>query len=130
MALEDTGSPSGLGNIPQETQFWLFLAHEENYNSKFVCYSLQVESDLVAPCWSLAAPEDVPSGIRVRLVNLPKKRNIHRDLQLAFKGFPGIIDVIPAVSGSKKTRDPICKGFAFVDLKSEADANRLMFEVL
>ncbi|KAF7123251.1 hypothetical protein RHSIM_Rhsim12G0124200 [Rhododendron simsii] len=69
------------------------------------------------------APEDVPSGIRVRLVNLPKKKNIHRDLQLAFKGVPGIVDVIPAVSGTKKTRDPICKGFAFVDLKTEEDAN-------
>ncbi|XP_057494835.1 uncharacterized protein LOC130779959 [Actinidia eriantha] len=72
------------------------------------------------------APEVVPTGIRVRLVNLPKKRNIHRDLQLAFKGIPGIVNIIPAVSGNKKTRDPTCKGFAFVDLKSEEDANRFV----
>ncbi|KAI8528389.1 hypothetical protein RHMOL_Rhmol12G0145100 [Rhododendron molle] len=69
------------------------------------------------------APKDVPNGIRVRLVNLPKKKNVQRDLQLAFKGVRGIVDVIPAVSGNKKTRDPICKGYAFVDLKTEEDAN-------
>ncbi|KAL5826587.1 hypothetical protein ACOSQ4_018384 [Xanthoceras sorbifolium] len=28
------------------------------------------------------------------------------------------------VSGNKKTKDPICKGFAFVDFKSEEDATR------
>lgn len=85
---------------------------------------------LVAPCWSFAAPEDVPSGICVRLVNLPKKKNVHRDLRLAFKGVPGIVDVIPAVSGNKKTRDPICKGYAFIYLKTEEDANRLIFEII
>ena len=58
------------------------------------------------------------------MVNLPKKKNIHRDLQLAFKGVPGIVNIIPAVSGNKKTRDPVCKGFAFVDLKTENDVNR------
>ncbi|XAR65024.1 hypothetical protein NMG60_11008967 [Bertholletia excelsa] len=72
------------------------------------------------------APEVVPSGIRVRLVNLPKKRNIHRDLQLAFKGVPGMVNIIPAASGNKKTRDPICKGFAFIDFKSEEDARRFV----
>ncbi|KAL6983621.1 hypothetical protein U1Q18_017003 [Sarracenia purpurea var. burkii] len=72
------------------------------------------------------AHEDAPSGIRVRLANLPKKKNIHRDLQLAFEGVPGIVNIIPAVSGNKKTRDPICKGFAFIDLKSEEDANRFI----
>lgn len=34
------------------------------------------------------------------------------------------MNIIPAVSGNKKTKDPICKGFAFVDFKSEEDANR------
>ncbi|OVA11276.1 hypothetical protein BVC80_1583g28 [Macleaya cordata] len=72
------------------------------------------------------APEVVPSGIRVRVANLPKKKNIHRDLQLAFKGFPGIINISPAVSGNKKTREPICKGFAFVYLRSEDVANRFV----
>lgn len=71
-------------------------------------------------------PEKVPNGIRVRLSNLPKKKNIHRDLQSAFKGFPGIIDIVPVVSGNKRTREPICKGLAFVDLKSQEDANRFI----
>lgn len=66
----------------------------------------------------------MPSGIRVRLLNLPKKKNIHRDLKSAFKGVPGIINIIPVVSGNKKTKDPICKGFAFVDFESEDYATR------
>ncbi|CAM8881289.1 unnamed protein product [Rhodiola kirilowii] len=64
-----------------------------------------------------------PAGVRVRLLNLPKKKNIHRDLQLAFKEVPGIISVSPAVTGTKKTRDPICKGYGFVYFKSEVHAN-------
>lgn len=70
--------------------------------------------------------EVAPNGIRVRLINLPKKKNIHRDLQAAFKPFTGIINIIPAVSGNEKTREPVCKGFAFVDFKSEKDANRYL----
>ncbi|KAI3817573.1 hypothetical protein L1987_11368 [Smallanthus sonchifolius] len=71
----------------------------------------------------------VPNGIRVRLVNLPKKKNIHRDLQAAFKPFTGITNIIPAVTGNEKTRDPVCKGFAFVDFKSEKEANRF-FDII
>ncbi|KAF3326011.1 hypothetical protein FCM35_KLT09091 [Carex littledalei] len=66
------------------------------------------------------------SGICVRLWNLPKKRNIHRDLQTAFKGFRGILHINPAIAGNKKTRDPICKGFAFVDLATEEAATRFV----
>lgn len=65
----------------------------------------------------------IPGGIRVRINNLPKKRNIHRDLKSAFEGVPGIINISPVNSGNKKTRDPVCKGLAFVDFKSLADAN-------
>lgn len=72
------------------------------------------------------AADSVPSGIQVRVGNLPKKRNIHRDLQSAFKEFPGIVNISPAVSGSKKTRDPICKGFAFLYLESEKAADRFV----
>ncbi|CAN0925627.1 hypothetical protein LINGRAHAP2_LOCUS34870 [Linum grandiflorum] len=72
------------------------------------------------------ASEGVPSGIRVQVSNLPKKRNVQRDLRSAFKEFRGIVDIIPAVSGNKKTKDPICKGFAFVDCKSEMDAARFV----
>lgn len=71
-------------------------------------------------------PEVIPNGVRVRLFNLPKKKNIHRDLQAAFKPFSGIINIIPAVSGNEKTREPVCKGFAFVDFKSEKEANRFV----
>ncbi|KAF2325357.1 hypothetical protein GH714_027074 [Hevea brasiliensis] len=68
----------------------------------------------------------VASGFRVRVVNLPKKKNILRDLKSTFKEVPGVINMIPAVSGNKKTKDPICKGFAFVDFKSEEDAIRFV----
>ncbi|KAI7742762.1 hypothetical protein M8C21_021135 [Ambrosia artemisiifolia] len=71
--------------------------------------------------------EVVPNGvIVVRLFNLPKKKNIHRDLQAAFKGFPGIINILPAVSGNLKTRDPLCKGFAFLHFNSHNQANRFV----
>ncbi|KAL5828963.1 hypothetical protein ACOSQ3_018431 [Xanthoceras sorbifolium] len=72
----------------------------------------------------IKASEGVPSGFRVHLANLPKKKNIHRDLKSAFEGVPSIINISPAVSGNKKTKDPICKGFAFVDFMSEEDATR------
>ncbi|XP_015884219.3 uncharacterized protein LOC107419902 [Ziziphus jujuba] len=72
------------------------------------------------------AKEVVPSGIQVQVVNLPKKKNVHRDLKSAFKGVPGIISINPVVSGNKKTRDPICKGSAFIYFKSEEEANRFI----
>lgn len=81
---------------------------------------------LILLYWTYAAPEVVPSGVRVRVVNLPKKKNIHRDLKSAFVGVPGILNIVPAVYGNKKTREPICKGFAFVDFKSEEDATRYL----
>ncbi|ESW29495.1 hypothetical protein PHAVU_002G074900 [Phaseolus vulgaris] len=68
----------------------------------------------------------VPIGSRVQLVNLPKKKNILRDLKSALQGIPGIINIVPAVIGNKKTRDPICKGFAFVDFKRKDDAVRFV----
>ncbi|KAG9155503.1 hypothetical protein Leryth_009935 [Lithospermum erythrorhizon] len=70
--------------------------------------------------------KDVEEGYRVRLVNLPKKKNIHKDLRLAFAGVPGLISIVPAVYGNKKTRDPICKGLAFVSFKSENEALRFV----
>lgn len=75
-----------------------------------------------------AVSEDCKHGFRVRLVNLPKKKNIHRDLQSAFKGVPGIVDIVPVVSGNKRTKDPICKGLAFIDFKSENEAFRYNFK--
>ncbi|XP_030552096.1 uncharacterized protein LOC115756451 [Rhodamnia argentea] len=88
----------------------------------------KLKNNLVAPTpprkdeSHLKATEALPSGIPVRVVNLPKKKNIHRDLRLAFKGVDGITGIHPAISGNKKTRDPICTGFAFVYFKSEEHA--------
>ncbi|XP_028796215.1 uncharacterized protein LOC114751707 [Neltuma alba] len=39
---------------------------------------------------------------------------------------PGIVDIVPALSGNKKTRDLVCKGFAFVYYKCERDAARFV----
>ncbi|XP_026657660.2 uncharacterized protein LOC103699240 isoform X1 [Phoenix dactylifera] len=76
--------------------------------------------------WRFSEIDVIPSAARVRMWNLPRKKNIHRDLCLAFKGFSGIINIIPAVTGNQKTRDPICKGFAFLDFESEEAANRFV----
>ncbi|XP_015625808.1 LOW QUALITY PROTEIN: uncharacterized protein [Oryza sativa Japonica Group] len=65
-------------------------------------------------------------GVCVRVWNLPKKKNIHKDLNLAFKGFPGLVNIEPAVSANKKTRDPICKGFAYLKLESVEAATRFV----
>ncbi|KAJ8569841.1 hypothetical protein K7X08_006418 [Anisodus acutangulus] len=70
--------------------------------------------------------KDVQDGLRVRLVNLPKKMNIDKDLLVAFKGVPGIANIIPVVSGNKKTRNPICKGLAYIDFKSKDEAQRFV----
>ncbi|KAK8970784.1 hypothetical protein KSP40_PGU011876 [Platanthera guangdongensis] len=60
----------------------------------------------------------IKSDNEVRVGNLPKKRNIDRDLWNAFKEFRGITTISPAVTGNKKTRDPVCRGFAFVGFES------------
>ncbi|KAL8534073.1 hypothetical protein ACS0TY_010187 [Phlomoides rotata] len=71
-------------------------------------------------------PTPSQDGVRVRLVNLPKKKNIHKDLRLAFKEVPGVVNIVPVVSGNEKTRDPICKGIAFVDFKYQDAAQRFI----
>ncbi|KAG8366195.1 hypothetical protein BUALT_Bualt17G0051300 [Buddleja alternifolia] len=71
-------------------------------------------------------PTQIQDGFRVRLVNLPKKKNIHKDLKLAFKEVSGILNIVPVVSGNEKTRDPVCKGLAFVDFKYQDEANRFV----
>ncbi|CAA0834749.1 RNA-binding (RRM/RBD/RNP motifs) family protein [Striga hermonthica] len=63
---------------------------------------------------------------RVRLLNLPKKKNIHKDLRLAFEGARGIVNIDPVVSGNEKTRDPVCKGLAFVVFKHQDEAQRFV----
>lgn len=73
---------------------------------------------------------ETQSGFRVRVTNLPKKKNVHRDLKAAFKEVSGVLNIAPAVSGNKKTKDPVCKGFALVDFKTGVDANRYESERL
>ncbi|XP_047255597.1 uncharacterized protein LOC107848517 [Capsicum annuum] len=68
----------------------------------------------------------VQDGLRVRLVNLPKKMNINKDLRVAFKGVSGIANIVPVVTGNKKTRNPICKGLAYIDFKSKNEAQRFV----
>ncbi|KAH7570232.1 hypothetical protein JRO89_XS05G0072100 [Xanthoceras sorbifolium] len=97
-------------------------AHIANINK---CKNDSVKTSPKKEDGKIKASEGVPSGFRVHLANLPKKKNIHRDLESAFEGVPSIINISPAISGNKKTKDPICKGFAFVDFKSEEDATRL-----
>ncbi|XP_027095907.2 uncharacterized protein [Coffea arabica] len=77
-------------------------------------------------CQQEKVSEEGKHGFRVRLINLPKKKNIHRDLRSAFKGVPGILDIIPVVSGNKRTKDPICKGLAFIDFKTKNEADRFV----
>ncbi|KVI05630.1 hypothetical protein Ccrd_016054 [Cynara cardunculus var. scolymus] len=43
--------------------------------------------------------EVAPNGVRVRLVHLPKKKNIHRDLQAAFKPFVNTFSTQPIAFG-------------------------------
>lgn len=68
----------------------------------------------------------IRSDTEVRVGNLPKKRNVDRDLWKAFKEFRGITSISPAVTGSKKTRDPVCRGFAFVGFESGDAAHRFV----
>ncbi|XP_028555383.1 uncharacterized protein LOC114580830 [Dendrobium catenatum] len=70
--------------------------------------------------------EVIKTDPEVRVWNLPKKKNIDRDLWKAFKGFPGIISINPAVTGNRKTRDPICRGFAFIGFESNDAAYRFV----
>ncbi|EOA33340.1 hypothetical protein CARUB_v10020112mg [Capsella rubella] len=74
----------------------------------------------------IKGPGETQIGFRVRVTNLPKKKNVHRDLKVAFKEVSGVLSITPAVLGNKKTKDPVCKGFAHVDFKSEIDANRFV----
>ncbi|KAG6532139.1 hypothetical protein ZIOFF_005977 [Zingiber officinale] len=76
--------------------------------------------------WGFAAADEAEPGTRVRIWNLPRKKNIHRDLHHAFRGFPGLVSISPAVIGNEKTREPVCRGFAFVCLASKEAANRFV----
>ncbi|KAL0305027.1 UNVERIFIED_CONTAM: hypothetical protein Sangu_3055300 [Sesamum angustifolium] len=45
---------------------------------------------------------------------------------MAFKEVPGILNIVPVVSGNEKTRDPVCRGLAFIDFKYQDEAQRFV----
>ncbi|KAL5826591.1 hypothetical protein ACOSQ4_018388 [Xanthoceras sorbifolium] len=55
-------------------------------------------------CHCVAASKGVPSGFGVHLANLPKKKNIHRDMKSAFEGVPSIINISPPFSYGRFTQ--------------------------
>eukprot|EP00252_Welwitschia_mirabilis_P018463 TRINITY_DN4101_c0_g1_i2.p1 TRINITY_DN4101_c0_g1~~TRINITY_DN4101_c0_g1_i2.p1 ORF type:complete len:277 (-),score=71.09 TRINITY_DN4101_c0_g1_i2:135-965(-) len=67
-------------------------------------------------------------GVSLWIGNLPKKKNIQRDLQTMFNEYKGLLYIYPVVSGDLKTRDPVCKGFAFFIFENENVANRFISE--
>ncbi|KAL2629092.1 hypothetical protein R1flu_013778 [Riccia fluitans] len=67
--------------------------------------------------------DDVPpEGVEVFVKNLPKKRNVDRDLRAALRSVSGLIHVRPVVSGNDKTREPVCKGLAYLTFTTVDDA--------
>lgn len=53
-------------------------------------------------------------GVKVWVGDLPKKKNIERDLRSAFGHVSGLLEISPSLVGNEKTRDPICKGFGYL----------------
>ncbi|CAK9200981.1 unnamed protein product [Sphagnum troendelagicum] len=67
-----------------------------------------------------AAP---PAGVEVWVGNLPRKKNVDRDLWAALRSVGGLLHVRPIVfAQNEKTREPLCKGYAFLTFKTDGDA--------
>ncbi|KAJ7532718.1 hypothetical protein O6H91_13G016100 [Diphasiastrum complanatum] len=64
-----------------------------------------------------------PEGIKVWVGNLPRKRNVGRDLRKIFRNVQGLLHIEPIEVGDEKTRHPLCKGFAFLTFANKDDAN-------
>ncbi|XP_024376261.1 uncharacterized protein [Physcomitrium patens] len=66
---------------------------------------------------------EAPAGVEVWVGNLPRKRKVDRDLRAAFRNAPGLLHIRPVVEPeNEKTRDPMCRGFAFFTFATEDDA--------
>lgn len=66
---------------------------------------------------------EAPAGIEVWVGNLPRKRKVERDLRAAFRNAAGLLHIRPIVEPeNEKTREPICRGFAFFTFATEDDA--------
>lgn len=60
------------------------------------------------------------------MINFFKKKNVYRDFKVVFKEVSGVLGIELVVFGNKKIKDFVCKGFVFVDFRSEVDVNRYM----
>lgn len=68
---------------------------------------------------------EAPPGVEVWVGNLPRKRKVERDLNSVFKSAPGLLHIRPILDpDNEKTRDPICKGFAFLTFATDDDADK------
>ncbi|KAG0569160.1 hypothetical protein KC19_6G069600 [Ceratodon purpureus] len=66
---------------------------------------------------------EAPAGVEVWVGNLPRKRKVDRDLRAVFRNAPGLLHIRPIVEPeNEKTRDPMCRGFAFFTFATEDDA--------
>ncbi|XP_024537321.1 glutamic acid-rich protein [Selaginella moellendorffii] len=71
-------------------------------------------------------PEPQVEGIKVKVTHLPRKKNISKDLRLAYKGVPGLLQIRPNELANNKTREPVCKGSAILTFAKESNALRFM----
>ncbi|CAM6005837.1 unnamed protein product [Sphagnum balticum] len=63
------------------------------------------------------------AGVEVWVGNLPRKKNVDRDLWAALRSVGGLLHVRPIVfAQNEKTREPLCKGYAFLTFKTDGDA--------
>eukprot|EP00850_Spirogloea_muscicola_P009526 SM000053S17483 [mRNA] locus=s53:592841:595283:- [translate_table: standard] len=69
-----------------------------------------------------------PTGVLVWVGNLPRKRNVDRDLRAALRGVPGLLHIRAVARGSAKTREPECVGYAFFTFADLALASRFVRE--
>ncbi len=66
---------------------------------------------------------EAPPGVEVWVGNLPRKRKVDRDLRAAFRNAPGLLHIRPILEPeNEKTRDPMCRGFAFFTFASDDHA--------
>lgn len=84
---------------------------------------LNCPSMLILPLVLSIAEAAPPAGVEVWVGNLPRKKNVDRDLWAALRSVGGLLHVRPIVfAQNEKTREPLCKGYAFLTFKTDGDA--------
>lgn len=81
----------------------------------------------ISPCQILSifkfGSTEAPAGVEVWVGNLPRKRKVERDLRAVFRNAAGLLHIRPIVEPeNEKTREPMCRGFAFFTFATEEDA--------